>query len=94
VKNLRTRLALLALGLLAALPAEALACAVCFSGRTDETRVAFGISTAGMTLLPLLLIGGTAWWLRRRAREIAAEEAARVAARAATPRRASAGLAR
>ena len=42
------------------------ACAVCSAGREDETRTAFIVSTAGMTLLPLVLVGGLIWWIRRR----------------------------
>lgn len=54
--------------LLALAPRAAEACAVCFSGRTDETRIAFIASTAAMTLLPLGLVGGGVLWLRRRLR--------------------------
>jgi hypothetical protein len=57
-------------------PGVASACAVCFSGRTDETRVAFGLTTAFMTLLPLIVIASVVWWLRRRARALAPIEAA------------------
>ncbi len=48
-------------------PEIAAACSVCFSGRSDETRVAFIATTALLTALPLLLIGGLVWWMRRRA---------------------------
>ena len=47
-------------------PKLAHACAVCFSGRSDETRQAFIGTTAFMTFLPLILIGGLTWFLRRR----------------------------
>jgi hypothetical protein len=57
--------------LVVSLPNAAWACAVCFSGRTEETRAAFGISTAGMTVLPLFMIAAFAWWIRRRARRLA-----------------------
>jgi hypothetical protein len=51
-------------------PRLAAACAVCFTGRADETRIAF-IATAGLlTVLPMLLIGSLVWWLRRRAQQI------------------------
>ena len=52
--------------LLAALPRAAEACAVCTSGRADETRVAFIATTAFMTAMPLLLVGGLVLYLRRR----------------------------
>jgi len=56
-------------------PRLAAACAVCFTGRADETRVAFIATTGLMTALPLLLIGSLVWWLRRRAHQIRDEHA-------------------
>jgi hypothetical protein len=44
------------------------ACSVCSAGRDEANRVAFIATTAFMTFLPLLLIGGVVWWLCRRAR--------------------------
>jgi hypothetical protein len=64
---MRPRILSFLAAMLVAWPGVAAACAVCFSGRTDETRIAFGISTAFMTLLPLIVIGSAVWWLRRRA---------------------------
>ena len=60
--------ALVALLILA--PEIALACPVCMSGRDDETRAAFILTTLFLTLLPLALIGGVVWWLTRRARSL------------------------
>ncbi len=57
-------LALVALVLVASVPAEA--CAVCFQAKSDATRIAFIASTAAMTFLPLAVVGGVAWWVRRR----------------------------
>ncbi len=74
---------LVAVAILAA-PRLALACAVCFSGRDDETQLAFRISTAVMTFLPFVLVGGLLLWLRKRYRAIADEEE-RVSAQGATP---------
>lgn len=51
-------------------PQLATACAVCFTGRTDETRVAFLATTGFLTALPILLVGTLVWWLCRRARQI------------------------
>ncbi len=51
-------------------PRVAHACSVCGAGRDDETRAAFLITTGFLTVLPLLLVGGVVWWLRRRAREL------------------------
>jgi len=45
-------------------PALAHACAVC-GGGTDRMRIAFLISTGFLSLLPLALIFGGVWWLRR-----------------------------
>ena len=50
-------------------PGAAEACAVCGPG-TEESRVAFILTTAFMTALPLALIGGVVYWLRRRLAEM------------------------
>ena len=55
--------------LIAALPDVAHACPVCFD-RDDEARLAFLATTGLLTLLPLGLVAGTGWWLRKRAREV------------------------
>jgi hypothetical protein len=55
--------ALFALLLLA--PDVARACSVCFSG-TDETRLMFLLTTGLLTFLPLALIGGLVFYVRRR----------------------------
>jgi cbb3-type cytochrome oxidase subunit 3 len=44
------------------------ACSVCSAGRDEANRVAFIATTAFLTFLPLLMIGGVVWWLFRRAR--------------------------
>jgi cbb3-type cytochrome oxidase subunit 3 len=59
-------------------PSAASACAVCTGGQDDETLAAFLAGTITLSLLPLAMIGGLVWWLRRRARQLAAEEAAGV----------------
>ena len=51
-------------------PGLAAACAVCFTGRADETRIAFLATTGLLSALPILLIGSLVWWLRRRAHQI------------------------
>lgn len=50
-------------------PAWAQACSVCFSAR-EGTRSAFLITTIALSLLPLGLIGGVIFWLRRKARSL------------------------
>lgn len=64
--------------LLAALcwPELASACPVCTAGREEENRQAFLVTTLFLSLLPLSMVGGLVWWLRRRARQAAALEAA------------------
>jgi len=58
-----------AVALIAGLPDVAYACPVCFD-RDDEARLAFLATTGLLTLLPLGLVAGTGWWLRKRAREV------------------------
>ncbi len=66
---MRGRLAALVLVAGTLAPRSSHACAVCFSG-ADGARVAFLLTTALLTVLPLALLGGFAWWLRRRMREL------------------------
>jgi hypothetical protein len=54
------------------------ACAVCFQAKTDASRIAFIASTAAMTALPLVVIGGLVWWVRKRFRAESDATAARV----------------
>lgn len=50
-----------------ALPAQqALACAVCFSGR-DESRVAYLLTTIFMTSIPLIALGIGIYWVVKKA---------------------------
>jgi hypothetical protein len=64
------------IALLAVLPRAAAACAVCTSGREDDNQRAFLAGTILLSTLPVALVGSIAWYIRRRAREIAAREAA------------------
>lgn len=61
-----------ALVLMAILPGDASACAVCFD-TTAENRMAFMQTTALLSLLPLVMVGGAGAWIRKRARELAEE---------------------
>ena len=54
-------------------PALAQACAVC-GGGPDRMRTAFLISTGFLSLLPLALIFGGLWLLRRHARTVMRDE--------------------
>jgi len=49
-------------------PELAQACAVCGAGQQEDTRLAFILTTAFLTFLPLSMMGGAVWWLRRRVR--------------------------
>ncbi len=60
-------------GLALLLPRAAAACAVCTSGREDETQLAFLLTTIFMSILPLAIVGGGVWWLVRRSRQLNAE---------------------
>lgn len=67
------------------------ACSVCSAGRDEQSRLAFILTTAFMTFLPLLLIGAAVWWLRNRVRRLGAapagERAVSRTGRAAAPAR-------
>ncbi len=52
-------------------PELAQACSVCFSGQ-DQSRTAFIVTTAFLSVLPLALIAGMALWIRSRARALEA----------------------
>jgi hypothetical protein len=56
----------LALSLILLAPRVSEACAVCTSGNEDENRMAFILTTAFLTFLPLTMIGAFILWLRRR----------------------------
>ncbi len=64
----------LALLLLALLPDVAAACPVCFDPR-EENRMAFLATTAFLSFLPLGMVAGAGYWLRRRMHEIDEAEA-------------------
>ena len=68
----RWRVVLVA-GLLAfALPSAAQACSVCSAADEGAVRGAFLMTTVLLSVLPLFMVGGFAWWLRRRTRELEA----------------------
>lgn len=76
LRRLESALAAGVVAVLALAPRAALACSVCMSGRDDGTRNAFLATTGLLTVLPLIMVGGLVWWLRRRARALEAEEGA------------------
>ena len=62
-------LAILLVLALGALPEWAAACAVCGAGvEDDQSRVAYLLTSAVLSVLPLALFGGFLLWLRQRAR--------------------------
>lgn len=50
------------------------ACSVCFSAE-GEVRVAFIISTAFLTVVPLIGAGLIIWWVRRRLKQHSLDQA-------------------
>lgn len=70
------KLASVTVVLLGLAPGLAQACAVCSAGRNEENQLAFIITTAFMSVLPLLLIGGLIFWLRGRFRALDEERSA------------------
>jgi hypothetical protein len=57
------------------LPRVALACPVCTGGQEEAVGRAFFIGSLVLSGLPLVAVGAIAWWLRRRARALAAAAA-------------------
>ena len=55
----------LAAALLTAAPTSALACPVCGLVGTSDNTWAYQAMSAMLTLLPLVMIGATVWWLAR-----------------------------
>ncbi len=53
---------------------SAFACPVCGAAKDDATRDAFILMTVFMSLLPLAMLGGLAWWVIRRVRQLDLEE--------------------
>lgn len=49
-------------------------CPVCFDVR-DGPRVAFFVTTIFLSLLPLAMLGGLWWYIRRRARAVEGAQA-------------------
>jgi predicted cobalt transporter CbtA len=59
-------------------PGLASACDGCLAAQSDSVQRAFIVASAFISVLPLAMVGGGVWWLRRRAQKLAAEEAAGV----------------
>jgi hypothetical protein len=59
-------------------PRMAEACAVCSPNAGDPSGPAFARAALFLSLVPLFMLGGIGWYLWRRARQIAADEAAGV----------------
>ncbi|MEX2207527.1 MAG: hypothetical protein WEF50_14975 [Myxococcota bacterium] len=68
----------IAMATLVAAPLDVLACPSCLAAQDSDVQMAFISATAFLTFLPLALIGGLVYWLRRRMRQLDAEEAAGV----------------
>jgi len=50
------------------LPGTAFSCAVCFSG-TEESLQAYYLTTAFLTLLPVLMVASIGYWIYRKHKE-------------------------
>jgi hypothetical protein len=74
----RANLALLVSALVLALPGSAFACPFCIAAQSENVQKAFALASLFLSVLPLAMIGALFLWLRRRARQLAAEEAAGV----------------
>jgi len=76
--NTRTAtFALLGVVVALALPEAASACAMCLAGQNGGTSRAFAIGSLFLSFTPLIAVGVVAWYVRRRARALAAEDAVR-----------------
>lgn len=67
--------ALFGLALVALAPLDAGACPLCIAAQDKGVQIAYMTASAFMSVLPLALVGGLILWLRRRARQLAFEEA-------------------
>jgi hypothetical protein len=56
--------------LLAWAPRAGRACSVCSPGTEDANRLAFLLTTALLSFLPLIMVAAFVYWLRRRSRRI------------------------
>lgn len=65
----RLVISILTIGIFLGLPEVANACPVCFD-INGEVRVAFIVTTAFLTLLPLAIVGGTGLWVRKKYRQM------------------------
>lgn len=76
-RALRASVSRVAAPVLAALlllaPRIAEACSQCLSGRSEETKLAYILTTVFLSVLPLVAIGGLVWWLVRRVRALERE---------------------
>ena len=53
----------------------AAACAVCAAGEDDRSRDSYIIATIVMSVLPVSIVGGLVWYVRRRVRVLQRIEA-------------------
>ena len=74
----RVERALFVLPLLLLAPLETSACPLCIAAQDKNVQIAYMIASAFMTFLPLGLIGGLIYALRRRARLLELEREAGV----------------
>ena len=70
--NLRSTLSCALAAALLLAPHAALACSVCTGGQKAEVEWALLRGSLILSVLPLAAVGAGAWWVRRRARALAA----------------------
>jgi hypothetical protein len=77
LSSLRSGLAGLTVFAVLLLPRVSQACSVCSAGNEDENRLAFILTTAFLTFMPLTMVGALVLWLKQRvlSLEVAHEEA-------------------
>ena len=68
--TLRAWIAGLGAALCLGAPELARACSVCTSGTEEASRLAFILTTAFLSALPLVMLGAVLWWLWRRTRQL------------------------
>ena len=63
-----------ALGAFFSMTSPAWACPVCSGGDAEASRVAFLLTTALMSIVPLAFVGGVVYYLSRRLKQTAGEQ--------------------
>ena len=76
--NTKLKAAVFGLVLALLVPLEAGACPLCIAAQDKGVQIAYMSASLFMSILPLAMVGGLVFLLRRRSRQLALEEAAGV----------------